>query len=41
MDYSESYKESPGGWFLFYFRQVKQAYESYFSFGNYRFAQQV
>lgn len=41
MEYSKSYKESSGGWFLFYFRRVKRVYENYFSFWNYRLALQV
>ena len=41
MNYSQSYKEPLGGWFLFYFRQVKQFYESYFPFWIDRLAQQL
>ena len=37
----KSFKEVSGGWFLFYFRQVKQVYENYLSFWNDRLAQQV
>ncbi len=39
MECGKSYKEVTGGWFLFYFRQVKQFYEYYFSVGDYRLTQ--